>query len=677
MRGGTILRVDLTTGSVTKEPTAQYDRLWMGGRGFNARILYEDVGPEVNPFDPENIIMFSVGPFTGTMVPGSGRTEIAAKSPTTGLQGMSNMGGFWGPELKWAGYDSLIIMGKAPKPVYLAIDNDDVQIRDALHLWGKDTYETPVAIRADLGDPDTEVACIGRAGENQVVYATIQNRLGNAAGRTGMGAVMGSKNLKAIAVRGTKGVSIAEPERFLELCMDAFEVQKPFLANPQTVQAVGNDPPSWALVLGNYEATEWEEQKSLRGGHEPFWKEHKNRLGDGKIGCFNCQIRCSDYYDLPEFGTLVASCNVYASTMWVLKDPDFKSWYAFSTTCQREGIDAMTVSRMLAWAMELREKGKITNKDTDGIPLDWGNGEAIIRMVEKIARREGFGDVLASTVHEARDRIGRDVDEALNIKGAPLGGTNLVNWRPRGLAAAISPRGGDEYRTRYGSFDYLGGKRSGMTGMSSPDSWEAKAAMSIIKKASAKGEEQDEDSGITQFDYKARGGLAALAHKMVAVSDMLGQCRWNTIFLNAGISIEFQANAMSAGEGRKTTIDDLLEAGSRVAAQERAFAVREGVTRADDTLPKQLFNLQMPGTWPEDKMDPEEFEQMKDEYYEAMGWDVKTGAPTSMTLESLELSDVAAELERLDKLPKGETYDKSTKGLNERKKKRPDRTTRS
>jgi aldehyde:ferredoxin oxidoreductase len=619
--------------------------------------MYEEVNPEVTPLDPQNVLVFSAGPFTGTMVPGSGRTEVASKSPATGIQGMSNMGGYWGPQLKYAGYDSLIIVGKAPKPVYLAIDNDEVEIRDASHLWGRDTYETPIAIRKELNDPDTEVACIGRGGENQVVYATIQNRLGNAAGRTGMGAVMGSKSLKAIAVRGTKGVSIAEPERFLELCMEAFEVQKPFLANPETVQAVGNDPPSWALVLGNYEATEWEEQKSLRGGHEPFWKEHKNRLGDGKIGCFNCQIRCSNYYDLPQLGTLVASCNVYTSTMWVLKDPDFASWYAFSTACQREGIDAMSVSRMLAWAMDLYENGKITRKDTDGISLNWGNAKAIHQLMEKICRREGFGDILASTVREARDKIGRGVEEPMHIKGLPLGGTNLVNWRPRGLGAAVNPRGGDEYRTRYGSFDYLGGKGSGMTAMSSPDSWEAKTAMSLVEKALAEKGARNDKTAITQFDYEARGNLAALAHKMVAVSDMLGQCRWNTIFLNAGISIEFQANAMSAGEGRETTIEDLLEAGSRVAAQEKAFAAREGLTRADDTLPKKLFDLQMPGTWPKDKTDPTEFEKMKDEYYEAMGWDVKTGIPRFETLEALGLSDVVIDLEKLGKLSRASTSD--------------------
>jgi len=653
MSGGVILRVDLTSGKVTKEPTSRYEELWIGGRGLNARIMYEEVGPEVKPLYPENILMFSVGPFTGTMVPGSGRTEISAKSPTTGAQGMSNMGGYWGPELKYAGYDSLIVGGKASKPVYIAIDNDEVLIKDASHLWGMDTYETPVAIRKELGDPDVELVCIGPAGENLVVYATIQTRVGNAAGRTGMGAVMGSKNLKAVAVRGTKGVSIAEPEKFFNLCTKAFEAQSARVSPAQTVNMVENNPPSWGCVLGNLEATVWDKQKELKGGHEPFWSKHRSRQGDGRIGCFNCRVRCIDYYDLPDLGPLMASCSFYGSTMWVLKDPDFVSWYALSANCHRNGIDVVTTSKMIAWAMELYEKGKISREDTDGIALHWGEGDAINRMVEKIVKREGFGDVLASTVGEARDRIGRGVEEALNVKGTPIVGTNPISFRSRAIGSAVNPRGGDPFRTRYGCFDSIGSnKDSGIAGMASPDSWEGKRGISIIKEALAKEEDKSENPVLSQFDYVARGALAGLAYKLTAVSDMLGQCRWNTIMLNMGIGIEFQADTFSAGEGRKINIEDLLEVASRVAAQERAFAVREGLSREQDTLPKRAFNLKLPGTWPEDKLDPVKFEKMLDEYYEAMEWDVKTGIPTPKTLQSLKLSDVAADLEKLGKLPK-------------------------
>jgi aldehyde:ferredoxin oxidoreductase len=484
-----------------------------------------------------------------------------------------------------------------------------------------------------------------------IAYASIQTRMGNAAGRTGMGTVMGSKNLKAIAVRGTKGVAIAEPDRFLDLCLEALQTQKPLLSMAKTIDLADNDPPSWGLTLGNYEATEWEKQKELKDGHKPFWENHKNRQGEGITGCFNCQVRCMDYYELDEWGPLVASCNLYASTTWVLKDPDMKSWYAFVSKCQRQGIDSTSASRMIAWAMELYEQGKITQKDTDGIALNWGNTEAIGLILDKIVQKEGFGGVLASNPAEAARKIGDDVEEALQIKGLPLGGTNVMNFRARTIGATINPRGGDEYRARVGSFDNLGsGKDAGMTGMASPNSWEAKTAMSIIDAALAKKEKAGEKPVIDQFDYEARGALAALASKISTVSDTLGQCKWNTIFLNVGISIEFQANALSAGEGRQTSIEDLLEAAARIASQERAYAVREGMTRDQDSLPKKLINYSMEGTYPDDKVTPQGLEKMKDEYYQAMGWDVKTGIPTLNTLRALNLEDVASDLIKQGKL---------------------------
>lgn len=305
--GGSLLRVNLSSGEIRKTPTANYADLWLGARGINSRILYEETNGNTDPLGPENVILFSIGPLTGTMVPGSGRVEIAAKSPVSGFQGMSNMGGYWGPELKYAGYDSVVVKGKAEKPVYISIYNDKVDIRDASHLAGKDTYETQDIIREELGDPEVEVVCIGPAGENLIAYASVHNRLGNAAGRTGMGTVMGSKNLKAIAVRGTKGVSVAQPDKFLELCLEALEDQKPLIGMAKTTDAASNDPPSWGETLGNYEATQWVKQKELRQGHKPFWEKHKNRQGLGIAGCFNCQVRCMDYYHHEEHGPTVVN----------------------------------------------------------------------------------------------------------------------------------------------------------------------------------------------------------------------------------------------------------------------------------------------------------------------------------------------------------------------------------
>jgi len=652
--GGTILRVDLSTGKIEKQPTAAYADKWLGGRGFNTRILYKELQPHIDALSPDNILIFSVGPLTGSMFPGSGRVEVAAKSPVTGIQGMSNMGGYWGPELKYAGYDSIIIKGKSSKPVYISINNDNIEVKDASHIWGMDTYKTQDAIQSELGDPEIEVVCIGPGGENGVAYGSVQTRMGNAAGRTGMGTVMGSKNLKAIAARGTRGVSVADPDRFLEICLKAMEEQKPLIDNARTVDMAENTPPStWAVVLGNYESNVWDKQKDLVGGHKPFWESHKNRQGEGRTGCFNCQVRCMDYFEEKDLGPLVASCNIYGSATWVIKNADIQTWYAVAAKCHRLGIDVLSATRMIAWASELYEKGIISLADTGGIPLEWGNREALVKVLDLIARNEGFGAVLAARAEEAAAKLGPDVDPVLNVKGAPLGETNLMNFRARALGAAVNPRGTDEYRARAGSFDNLGtGAGSKLTAMASPDSWEAKAAMTIVDKAVAqKREKEGESAQITQFDCESRGELAALANRIISVTDSVGQCKWNTVFLNVGIGIELQAAALSAGMGREIKADDLIDTASRIATQERAFAVREGLTREQDTLPKKLINYRMPGTWPEDKVDPEDLERMKNEYYAAMAWDMESGVPVRETLEAMGLSDVASDLEKMGKLP--------------------------
>lgn len=653
--GGTILRVDLSTGKIEKQPTAAYAEKWLGGRGFNTRILYKELEPGIDALSPDNILIFSVGPLTGSMFPGSGRVEVAAKSPVTGIQGMSNMGGYWGPELKYAGYDSIIIKGKASEPVYISINNDDIEVKDAPHIWGMDTYRTQDVIQSELEDPEIEVVCIGPGGENGVAYGSVQTRMGNAAGRTGMGTVMGSKNLKAIAVRGTKGVSIAEPDRFLEICLKAMEDQKPLIDNARTVDMAENTPPStWAVVLGNYESNVWDKQKDLKDGHKPFWEKHKNQQGEGRTGCFNCQVRCMDYFEENELGPLVASCNIYGSATWVIKNADMKTWYAVAARCQRQGIDVLSATRMIAWASELYEKGIISLADTGGIPLEWGNREALDQVLDQIAGKEGFGAILACTPEEAAEKLGQGIEPVLNIKGTPVGETNIMNFRARAIGATVNPRGSDEYRARAGSFDNLGtGSGSKLTAMANPDSWEAKAAMTIVERAVVqKREKEGEGAQITQFDCESRGELAALASRIITVTDSVGQCKWNTVFLNIGIGIELQAEAMSAGMGREIKVGDLIDTASRIATQERAFAVREGLTREQDTLPKKLINYQMPGTWPEDKVDPEDLERMKSEYYAAMAWDTKSGVPPRETLDSLGLSDVASDLEKMGKLKK-------------------------
>lgn len=316
-----------------------------------------------------------------------------------------------------------------------------------------------------------------------------------------------------------------------------------------------------------------------------------------------------------------------------------EAWYTLVSVCQRQGVDVMSAARMIAWATDLYEKGVIDQKDTDGIELTWGSRTAIQQIIRQIAANEGFGAVLAGNVADAADGIssktGKDVDNALNIKGVPLGGTNVMNFRARTIGAMINPRGSDEYRGRMGSFDNMGtGKDTGMTGMAIPDSWEAKTAEAIVEKAK---ERAGLDRALNQHDAVGRGAVAALANRYSIVSDSLGQCKWNTLFLNVGLSIEFQAKVLSVGLGKTISIDDLLEAASRISAQERCFAVRSGLKPEDDTLPEKLINHQMKGSWPEDQVTPDEIQLMRKDFYQAMGWDKGTGTPTPETLKSLRI----------------------------------------
>lgn len=324
-----------------------------------------------------------------------------------------------------------------------------------------------------------------------------------------------------------------------------------------------------------------------------------------------------------------------------------EAWYTLVSVCQRQGVDVMSAARMIAWATELYENGVIDQTDTGGIELTWGSREAVQQIIRLIAAKEGFGAVLAGNVLEAAAKIGKGVEEALNIKGVPLGGTNVMNFRARTAGAVINPRGSDEYRGRMGSFDNLGtGKDTGMTGMAIPDSWEAETANAIVEKAK-------KDAGIrrplNQHDTTGRGEVAALANRYSIVSDSLCQCKWNTLFLNVGISIEFQAKALSAGLGKTVTVDDLLEIASRISAQERCFAIRGGITREDDTLPKKLINYRMAGSWHEDEVTPEDLDTMKENFYDAMGWDRNTGRPTTETLKALNLEDLVPDIEQHQK----------------------------
>ena len=636
MRAGKILFIDLTTGKVSGEPTASYSKRFLGGHGINLKILYDRVGPEVKPFDPENLLIFGSGPFTGTMAPGSGRTAVGAKSPQTGLMGRTNFGGYWSPELKFAGFDHLVITGKASNPVYIAIDNERVEIRDATHLWGMDTVQCPREIQKELGDPDVQVVSIGPGGENLVVFATVISELGHGGGKTGMGAVMGSKNLKAVAVRGTQGVKIANPQKFMEVCLEADRVlrESPLFNRYSTTGTT--DIPIKNLdgsgVLGNYQSTYWDQAKDANITR--FWEKY----GQKRVGCFNCPVRCMEYYFVPEFGPSIASCIMYLDLTWGLQNSDTMRWYELNCQCQKYGIDPTSTVGMINWAMELYENGIIDERDTDGVPMIVGSREATVGMIEKIVRREGFGDLLASGVDAAVTEIGQDSEYyMMHVKGMPLVHGNRHNIRGSAIAAATGNRG-----------DWVSGRKWDKPKMElltdGLPAVEGRWVLSTFENALKK---YGLDTSSLKWDsYEGKAAIMALNRKLVSVTDMLLNCKFHSSWLIGAIGIELQAKMLTAGEGIEWSIEELLEAGERIHALERAYNLREGFSREDDTLPRRFFEKPMPGFFPNDVLDRKKFEQMKDEYYEAMRWDVKTGFPTRETFLDLGLSDVVADLDK-------------------------------
>lgn len=423
---GKVLRVNLTTSEIKIEDLEEELMLkYIGGRGFNMQRLYAEVPPEVDALGPENKLFIGVGPLTGTLFPGSARVNFSAKSPQTGILGDSNAGGFFGPELKFAGFDQVIIEGTSPEPVYLYIKNGQAQLRPAPHLMGEDVFATLEKIQTELEDKRVQVACIGPAAENGVKYAGIFCNLVRAAARTGMGTVMASKNLKAVAVRGTQDLQAAQPEEFLRILgrideeiYQHFEYKtRLMLGTTKLVHALNE---AGCLATRHFQTGRFEQAEEVSGERlaETYRKKGK--------GCFACTIPCSRFFEVTE--------GPYKNLK--SEGPEFEGLAGFSSRvgvgelgaalkgvdlCNRYGIDVISTSECISFAMELYQRGILSQKDTDGLDLTWGNSEAVLQLIEKIAYRQGFGDLLADGVVKAAERIGRGSEKyALHVKGLEI-----------------------------------------------------------------------------------------------------------------------------------------------------------------------------------------------------------------------------------------------------------------
>ena len=614
--GGAILRVDLSAGTVRVHPTEDaLARAYLGGRGLNVKRLWDELPAGTNGLAPENILIFGVGPLVGTTFPGGARFNVSAMSPQTGILGDSNAGGFFGPELKFAGYDQLILHGRSEHPVYLWVADDRVELRDARELWGLDVVATTEAIQAELGDPAVQVAAIGPGAENGVRFAGIFVNLARAAARTGMGAVMASKNLKAIAVRGTRSFAVADMAHFQEIIgrLDGRIYQHPEYAIRcrlgttkliKALNAIGG------LATRHFQVGSFEQADAVSG--EAIEAQYKIK----SKACFACTIPCSRYLVVadPRFPDLK------------LEGPEFEPLAGFSSRvgngdlalalkcvdlANRYGLDAITLSEVIAWAMECHQRGLLSASEADGLDLSWGNGETILALVHKVAHREGFGDLLADGVVKAAEQLGRGSEAlALHGKGLELFQADVRAIQGYGLGNAVSSRGADHLRSEPW-FEFS----------------------------------EDPEEGIrrygfaeTAFRLEARGKGVLVKHfeEMAAVSDATGVCK-NTYNNMEVLDWDETAELLQATTGWDLDGEEVRRVGERIVNLERLFIGREGITRADDTLPTRFLSEPLPvGSGPSTGS-LLQLESMLDDYYRARGWDPENGLPSEAKLREIGL----------------------------------------
>ena len=626
---GKVLEVNLSECSVERRPLDEKLALdFIGGRGLNGWVLYHGVKPDIDPMSPGNLLIFGVGPLTGTLVMGAGRYTVTAKSPLTGIFGDSSCGGSWGAELKYAGYDQMIVKGKSEKPVYVFVDGEDVRIMDASHIWGKDTLETQESIKKELGDPRIEVCCIGPAGENLVKFATViaRNRV---AGRTGMGCVMGSKNLKAIAVRGFKGVRIADPQRFKKL----FVEMKGILANDWLARVLSitgtpefterNNTLIGGLSAYNSRQTCIDPRKARKLSGEHFVHNYQK----GRKACFACSTPCSAFFKIEKgpFSGLAWDKIEFATIgrfTVALGIDNLEVALKAGALCDRYGMDTISFGTTLAWAYECYEEGLISEKDTNGLKLSWGNPDPVFALISQTAFREGFGEVLAEGSRKAAEIIGRGSEKyALHSKGLEAICADPRAAQGRGLSYAVAARGFDHLRAE-----------------------PVEAALTEDEAKELFGTEE----ALNRFSVNGKGASIKWFEDLKAIHDSLIVCRWGTGF-HFAVHPELLVDMLNSATGLDFDVKGLLRNGERINHVEKAFNIREGLSRKDDTMPERFLKEPIPEG--PSKGQVLHLDQLLDQYYEARGWDVRTGLVPKTKLKELGLDEIAKELESLGKLP--------------------------
>jgi benzoyl-CoA reductase subunit BamB len=632
------LEIDLTLKNIERVETDPTETdLYLGGLGTNAKIIWDRVPPEVDPFAPENLLIFSAGLLCGTPATGCNRTIVSTISPQTRLMAYSMMGGFWAPELKYAGYDKLILSGKSPDLVYIWINNDSVEIRDASHLKGKGATETAQIIRQELEEPKAQIASIGLAGENRVFFASIEQGRSSAS-RLGIGAVMGDKNVKAIAVRGTKDINVARPAEYLELCNEVLEYIKFRSENPipgvMTILRGLGSPQEMATHDEKWHTENfmWGNSRVRRKGFwneeiEKQWTETMESMRTRLISCYNCPMKCGATISPPGYPTYMMKCfSKLTYTMAAFSDLDFGLKIAQKAT--EYGIDGFSAPQVMAFALELYENGILTDTDLPGLPDD--NEGRFYYLLEKIVRREGIGDVLADGTYWAAKAIGKGAEEFAH---------NTIKKHEQ-LPLKLSMLNPIYFLM------YATGEKINITqieGQFPQAPWPTREEREDFVKDWF----QVPDEKFKQYllDWELRGensipyyptpqmccDIVDWQEKMHYIDDALGMCAGLSSFpLKPPYHIHNYPKFISAGAGIEMDEEKLSRAAKRYRTLVRANNIRRGMRRKDEKPPENHWK----------KRFPELEKELLDTYYQFKGWN-EDGIPTKETLNELGLDYVS------------------------------------
>jgi aldehyde:ferredoxin oxidoreductase len=599
-----ILKIDLTTGKTEEYSIPKHwEKDFLGGASLAARILYSSLTPELDPLSPEAPLLFMTGPMTGTSGPTTGRFVVCGKSPATGLWAESNIGGFWGPELRAAGYDGLWITGKAETPVYLWLNNQKLEVRDASHLWGQNTYSIQEKVKEEIGEKSARVCAIGQAGERGVLFASLMCDHGRMAGRTGLGAVMGAKNLKAIAVRGTNPIPVFDLSRYAPLRSESNRALKQdneakVLRDLGTAGAANYSEYMGAMPVKYYSQGSFENVDNISGA------KMTETILVARSACQGCVIACGRVVKLgdqakrkgPEYETIVG----FGPN---LLNDNLESIVDLGELCDRYGMDTISCANTIGLAFTLFEKGILSREDV-GFDLQWGDVDAIEQLVHLIGRREGIGEILSLGSRRFGAHFGAE-EEAVQVNGLETAYHDPRGVSGMALSYATSPRGACHNQSDYFFVDW--------------------------------GHTHDE-LGITYFD---RHDQAEKAANVARHQD------WRTVFnsivmcIFANTEPEMQVKLINAACGLDWEIEDLMKCGERAWNLKRAINNRMGLTAANDKLPKAMLTPFPDGGSAAYIPD---IQGMLYAYYQARGWDEETGRPTREKFMELGLDDIAKDL---------------------------------